>query len=231
MVLIEKWLRKKLRIEAAQNFLLALIFLAGGLVVLTITFFFTYAIVWFCVNTGASAVSQLVASKPLHITHPQILIACSVFLVLLFIGNARTSREYLSHYSVPNPAPPALIHSAGVGGSLLTLLANPGASGKMITDILYTGPRLLVGSVKAFLRSNQLLAIDTSGCAQALALLQESRQRVPCAELAEQLAGHNVVKVFTQLHGMNGVLFLDTDPPAVTIIDDLRKELLHCARP
>lgn len=227
MISIEKWLKKKLRIEAARNLLLALLSLAGGLVVLTITFFFTYAIVWFCVNFGASAVSQLVVSKPLHITPPQILIACSIFLVLLFIGNARTSRDYLSNYTVTHPASPALINAAGLGGSLLTLLANPDVSGKMITDILYTGPRLIVGSVKAFLRFTQLMAIDTSGCAHALKLLQESPQRVPCTELAEQLAGHNVVRVFSQLHAIDGVLFLNTAPPTVTLTDDLRQKLLH----
>jgi len=132
--------------------------------------------------------------------------------VLLFIGNARTSREYLSNYTVAHPASPALINVAGLGGSLLTLLANPDTSGKMITDILYTGPRLIIGSVKAFLRFTQHMAIDTSGCAHALTLLQESPQRVPCTELAEQLAGHNVVRVFSQLHAMHGVLFLNTAP-------------------
>jgi hypothetical protein len=205
-------LKKKLRIEAAQNLLLALLCLAGGLVVLTVTFFFTYAVVWLCVNHGASALSQLVANKRLHVTHPPILITCSIFLFLLFIGNARTSREYLSNYTVAPPSL-ALIRATGVGGLMLVLLANRDASGKMITDLFYTGPRLIVGAVKALLRSSQVMAMDMSGCAHALALLEESPQRVPCTELAEQLAGHNVVRVFSELHEMDGVLFLNTAPP------------------
>jgi hypothetical protein len=228
MISIEKWLKKKLRIEVAQNLLLALVSGMGGLAVLTITFLFTYAIVWFCVNFGASGLSQLVSNKPLHITHQQILIVCSIFLVLLFIGNARTSREDLSNYTLDHPAAPALFLSTGVTGSLLGLLANPDASGKMVADILYTGPRLIAGSVKAFQRSTHLMAIDTLGCACALDLLQKNSHHVPCTELAEQLAGHDVVRIFTQLRGMDGVLFLDTTPPAITLTDGLREDLLHC---
>jgi len=41
------------------------------------------------------------------------------------------------------------------------------------------------------------------------------------------LAGHNVVRVFSQLQGMNGVLFLGTVPPAVALTEDLRQELLN----
>jgi hypothetical protein len=227
MISIDKWVRNRFRVEAAQNLLLALISMVAGLLVLAITFLFTYAIVWFCINFGASAMSQLLDRKPLHITHAQIFIACSVFLGLLFIGNARTSREYLSSYTLSHPAPPYLVLATGIGGSLLSLLANPSASGKMITDILYSGPRLIVGSLKALLRSAQCMAVDTSGCARALTFLQQSHRRVECSDLAEQLAGHNAVKVFSQLHGLNGVVFLDTDPPAVTLTDELRENLLR----
>lgn len=226
MISIEKWVKNRFRLEAAQSVFIALLALAGGLVALAITFFFTYAIVWFCVNFGASAVSQLVASKPLRITHGQILIVCSVFLGLLFIGNARTSREYLSNYTLSHASSPALVHAGGIGGALLSLLANPDASGKMISDILYTGPRMVVGSLKAFLRFTQRMAIDTSGCARALTLLLQSPGRVPCSDLAEQLAGHDVVRVFSQLQGIDGVVFLNTDPPAVTLTDELRENLL-----
>jgi hypothetical protein len=42
--------------------------------------------------------------------------------------------------------------------------------------------------------------------------LQESPERAPCADLAGQLAGPNVARVFFQLHGLDGVLFLETAP-------------------
>jgi len=225
MISIENWVKKKFRLEAALSLLLALLCTASGLVILTITFFFTYAIIFACVNGGASGVSQLVANKPLHITHSQNLVASSIFVGLLFIGNARTSREYLSNYNLGHPAPPALIFATGITGSFASLLANPDPSAKMITEILYTGPRLIAGSFRAFLRFVQCLAGDTSGCAQALMFLLESARHVPYADLAGQLANHDVVRVFSQLRGIDGVLFLNSDPPTIALTDQLRRDL------
>jgi hypothetical protein len=225
MISIEKWVRSRARLDAAQNVLVSVVSMVAGLVVLTATFFFTYAIIWAGVNMGASALCQLVAGKRLHVTHAQILIACSVFLVLLFIGNARTSREYLSEYGeFPPPGPRYyLALPLGAPGSLLL---NPRASAKLITNLLYIGPRLIVCSGRALLQFRQCLAVDASGCARALEVLLQRPQRVPCTELAEQLADHDVAAVLSQLRRIDGVVFLTQDPPGFTLSRELRLDLL-----
>ena len=71
--------------------------------------------------------------KALHLSSNYIFIICSFFLILLFIENFRTSREYLNSYVLQNPVSPGVVMIAGLGGALVTLLANPDASGKIIS--------------------------------------------------------------------------------------------------
>jgi hypothetical protein len=122
--------------------LLSLLAFLTGLVILFLTFWFTYAVIWFGM-LGISAASELLFDKRLALTHVWRLLLSSVFIVLLFVGNARTSREYLSNYPKRNYPGPALAAS-GLAGSLLCLLGYPQTSAKMICDLLYTGPRLVV---------------------------------------------------------------------------------------
>ena len=60
----------------------------------------------------------------------------AIFIVLLFIGNARTSREYLTDYSRPG-----CLH---VCRSRILSMPYPGILSKIIADLLFTGPRLVV---------------------------------------------------------------------------------------
>jgi len=120
----------------------ALAFVAG-LVVLFLTFWFTYAIIWFGM-LGISAASELMFNQRLALTHIWRLILSSIFIVLLFIGNARTDREYLADYPRRNYRGIGIGTQAGVAGALVCLLTYPGASTRMISDLLFTGPRLVV---------------------------------------------------------------------------------------
>src|SRR5439155_4639132 len=129
----KKWLKRRVAREAAANVFLASLALAASVVVLGITFFFSYAVVWFGFNLGVASFSRLLFNSSVHISHPMILLVCWVFVVLLFIGNARTSREYLDTLPKRNYVPSASM-PGGVFGALGTLLAYPGASARMITD-------------------------------------------------------------------------------------------------
>src|SRR5437762_761800 len=83
-------------------------------------------IVWFGFNAGVSGLSQLLFNQRPHISQPVILLVCAVFLVLLFVGNARTSRDYLNSLPRRNYVPSASM-PGGVFGALGNLLAYPGA--------------------------------------------------------------------------------------------------------
>jgi hypothetical protein len=123
--------------------LVSLLALIAGVVVLFLTFWFTYAIIWFGM-LGVSAASELLFNTRLVLTHIWRLVLSSIFILLLFIGNARTDREYLADYPRRNYRGIDIGTQAGVAGALVSLLAYPGASTRMISDLLFTGPRLIV---------------------------------------------------------------------------------------
>ena len=118
LALLHQWLDKKLAARAWLNVLGSLLGLAGGALVSAFTYFLTYGIVWFTVNFGMSAAAELAFGKRLHLSHKTMVWICVIFLVLLFVENLRTSREYLSSYTVKHAAPGQLVAEAGALGSL-----------------------------------------------------------------------------------------------------------------
>ncbi len=160
--LIQKWLKKKLSFQIAGCLAVSLLSSMTGIAILAITFFFSFAIIWFG-RFGVSAFSELVFNKPLLLSSHAIYVICGLFLVLLFIENFRTSREYLNSYVLQNPVSPAAAGLAGVFGALIALLANPDASGKIISDLLFTGPRVATYSILSFRRAVRLMNANVTG--------------------------------------------------------------------
>jgi hypothetical protein len=146
---------QRLKASIGSGLLSVVAFLAG-LAVLFATFWFTYAVIWFGM-LGVSAASELLFTKRLAISHPWRLALSSLFIALLFFGNARASREYLSDYSRRNYPGGGTGMQAGLLGSLVCLLAYPETSSKMISDLLFTGPRLVVYSRRMLARSIELI--------------------------------------------------------------------------
>ena len=94
---IKVWLKRKNSTRAAGRCLLAIAGLLAGVVVLFLTFWFTYAIIWFG-WLGVSAISDLAFGKQLHLTHEWRLLLCGVFLVLLFVQHLRTDPSHWGDY-------------------------------------------------------------------------------------------------------------------------------------
>src|SRR6267143_5803817 len=94
---IQFWVRKKKTHGCAQHALLGLLALSAGIVVLFLTFWFTYAIIWFGWG-GVSAVSELLFSKKVYLTHGMRLLCSGVFVVLLFVQHFRTDPSHWGDY-------------------------------------------------------------------------------------------------------------------------------------
>jgi hypothetical protein len=232
-LLLERWLRRKRATTVALRFLSAITLLTLAAVTLVITFFFTYAVVWFGYNYGVSAVSELLFSKRQHISHRTILTICWCVLALLFLTNARVSRDYWNSGSV-RKSQWSYLWVAGVAGSLVALLVNANASAKTITDLLLTGPRLAGASIHAFCGALLLLKTDVRACSDALAVLAGRTSSVSTADLRGSLGCSDPEKVLAQLLALDTVLLLRTEPPAVTLNPDLRdhfQDLLGPAAP
>lgn len=155
----------------------------------------------------------------------QIVVICTLFLVLLFIANFRVNREHLTSYRVKHPVSPAGVAMTGFSGALIALLSNPDASGKISADLLLSGPRLIVYSILALNRASRWIHINVDACVEALVVLLNKPSRVSLNELAISLRRYNPIEIFFQLQEIEGVLFIGKDPAGITLTEDLRSEL------
>ncbi len=216
---IKLWLQRKKSSGATARGLTAVAALLGGLLILFFTFWFTYAIIWFCVP-GISAVTELAFSKKLRLAHEWRLILCGVFVLLLFVQHLRTCPWHWGDYGkVDGDRAWVLTRSVG---PMAALLSAPGASANMIADILLSGPRLTTGAWKLWRESRRLHFLDEEGCAQLLSFLASRTGAVPYEELRE--AGWE--EWFGQLRSLDGVIFLEK---GITLSSELRQELHQLA--
>ena len=217
---VENWVKRKKAAEVAGSLGTGLVALVAGCLILFLTFWFTYAILWIGMQ-GVSAFSELVFSHRLRLSHETRLIGAGLFLVLLFIGNARTSREYLGTY--PKEDYPATL---GLGGDLLSslgiLLAHPEAASKMSSDLLYTGPRLVTGSWGLFRRAGRMRRVDAEGCGAVLNLLATCPGSVSHEALAEAFPDRDLAALTRQLRDLEWVVPLEK---GLSLTHDLRNEL------
>lgn len=217
---ITTWLKRKKTSGATTRCLLAFVALLAGLVVLFLTFWLTYAVIWFGMR-GISALSQLAFSERLQLPHQWRLILSGVFLLLLFVQHFRTNPWHWGDYPDRDyVAAPGLHARAGLAGAFGVMLAYPGASANMIADILLSGPRLISGTWTLWRESRRLAALDVEGCGQLLNFLASRPTAVPYEEL--RAAGWE--EWFGQLRSIDGVIFLEK---GISLSSELRQELLR----
>jgi hypothetical protein len=212
---IKAWLKRKKSSGAAARCLLAFVALLAGAVVLFLTFWFAYAVIWFCVP-GISAVSELAFSRKLRMAHEWRLILSGIFLALLFIQHFRTNPWHWGDYGEIDEDRAWALGRAF--GPFAALLSAPGASANIIADILLSGPRLFMGSWNLWRESRRFGALDEECCGQLLAVVASRHSAVPFDELRE--AGWE--EWFSQLRCIEGVVFLEK---GLTLTPELRKEL------
>jgi len=221
---VKIWLRKKKSLGFAQNAAFGVVALLAGLVILFLTFWFTYAVIYTCIM-GVSAVSELVLNKRVHLGHTGRLIGSDIFILLLFFQHFRTDSSHWGDYPKRDyPIVPGLGMRAGLFGGLGLMLAYPGASANMVADILLSGPRLVVGSWGMFKRALTLKRMDENGCGELLTFLWSKTGVVPYDDLKS--AGWEVW--FPEMHCIDGVNFLQQ---GLTLSGELRTELNALAWP
>ncbi len=214
------WLKnKKSRLALAKS-LLAVASMFGGLVVLSITFWFTYVIIYVGMN-GISAVSQLTVGTRLKLSHEWRLVCSGLFL--LFIQHLRTCRHYWSEVDFEGFDPRRAILFRGYFGPAGAFLASPRASAKIISDFLMSGPRLVTYACEIMVKSWRLWKLDETTCAQLLLILASRATATPYQELKE--AGWE--EWFSQMRLIDGVVFLEK---GISVSAELRRELITVAK-
>src|SRR5947207_11195226 len=185
-----KWLRKSLRNQIILNATGSLAMLLAGIGILVVTWGFVYIVSLFALGSWLGFH---------HWAHP---VVAFVFIPLFFWGNARTSREYLSEYSVTTGTSSDTVvnfHLPGVG---MASNVNPLApdtihtGAKMITDVLYSGPRVVTTAFRLLGKCLRLRRVDLEACGAVLAALFGAGRKLSFQEIVDALPGINPVIIF-----------------------------------
>jgi hypothetical protein len=196
--------------------------LLGGFAILTATWGVAYLVSLYALGPWVGFGSRI------HLA------AGLVLIPALFWGNARTSREYLSEYSVTVGTVSQEVVSFWLPGVGMASNVNPlapntiHAVAKMITDCLYTGPRVVGWSASMFRKAARMRRLDVAGCAAVLAALLDAKRKLAFQEIVSDVEGIDPVRVFPQLHEIEGVLFLQAEPAGLSLSEELRRDLLQC---
>jgi hypothetical protein len=220
---VQHWLKSKLATQIAVTLVGAMVAFVVGLIALFLTFWLAYAVL-FIGERAVSAVGELVWSKRLRLAHAWRMAVCAVFMLALFVEWLRRSPWDLGKYRAVN-APPfrrtAVSHGGG-WGDIAMLLANPQASSTLVTEMLYTGPRLVIGVARLIRAARRLGCIDRPACAWALAFLASHDGAVTHPELVAAWPEADWERLRFDLARIPGVVSLEK---GLSLTHDLRAEL------
>lgn len=219
---IQAWLQKRLSIAGAWNLVAMAGCLLGGLLVLFVSFWVAYGVIWF------------ISHSIFPLSHRVILFIAGGFMTLVVILGARQNWQNLD----------PLEQQVRLGGQMdITLTPWPRlgvgldtdavkysafeirSTASVINSILCGGVLLVLGSLPKLRRFRRLRRIDVGGCARVIALLHAAAKRQSFSEIVERLPGLNPVNVFDDLRYIDGVLFLSREPPGLMLDTEVRSEL------
>jgi len=198
--------------------LTALLSCFGGIVCLFVTWGLTYLVSFLTLGPWIG---------PRHWIHSA---SGIVVIILLFVAQVQTSREYWSEYSVTTgdggPVVTFYLPGVGVVSNVNPLAPNTvRTAAKLITDCLLTGPRLLGATANEVRKASRLKRLDTAACAEVLALVLAAGRKMSFQEIVKARSGLDPVTIFLQLRDIDGVLFLQSEPAGLTISAELKETL------
>jgi hypothetical protein len=217
---IKTWLTRRIRARSVQSLVGGFLTLLGGCVVLAATWGLCYLVSLVALGTWIGHHDWVHSVVGL------------IVIPVLFVGNARTSREYLSQYSVTTgTASDQVVHfyvpGVGMGSTVNPLAPDTIHTGvKMIADCLYVGPRIVVSAFRQFRKGLHLRRIDVEGCAAVIAVLQARGRKMSFQEVVNSIEGLDPATVFPHLQEIEGVVFLNAEPGSLTLTSELKQELI-----
>ena len=190
--------------------------LLGGLLVLFVTFWVVYGVLFVAVN------------RWVPISHETRLLISAAYLVLLFLGYARSDSEYLSQLRVEtvDGRPAYSIHLPGgwhVSNVNWLNPTNVQSLAKVISQLLFTGPRALGSAWRNAVKARALLQANAANCTPVFPILLARGKRAPYAELAA-FAGTEPPKVFGDLLLIDVAQHLQS-PPGLVVSSAVREQI------
>jgi DnaJ like chaperone protein len=219
MVVVERWLRRKMIMEAGLSVMLALLSLAGSILVLGL-------LLGFVIMIGLMAGFFLVpgsahTNEALHSSLRMALLFGVGFIGLVFLGNAfsRGERAVDVRFRIKRNQ-----HGEKVFSTYVT------SPTKDMEDLLYIGPRLFNATFGHIRNAHLQMNLDTVSCAKLLCVLLSRNSRFSFQELNVKAGLRHSLELLPQLHFVEGVVFLPSHPAGLSLTDDLRKELFGLFR-
>ncbi|MDB6124430.1 MAG: hypothetical protein JWQ71_3423 [Pedosphaera sp.] len=211
---IKKWLRRRMLQESLINLGLAILSFSFGLGVFAFTLggvcilaFIAYPdkkdlVNWLYNGTASRSVSMMVIGA-----------LAAMVVILMFVGNAINQRG-----ADEMPYGPARRGRKYRSNSVFSM-------GKSFADALYIGPSLLIAAMGFLRQSVRQDRLEVENCAKILSILLTRNSRFSFAELTRQSNISNTMRVVPQLMEIEGVVFLKSDPPGLSLTAELREEL------
>ncbi len=215
---LEVFLRQRIRSAVTFHAVGSFFALGFGSVALIVTFWVVYgAIYWgfqWCVPHS----------------HGMRLIISAVVLALLFIGNARTDRDYLTSYKVDTvdgrEAYTIDIPDVGILSNLNFFSPNTVNSlTKMIAQLLFIAPQLISGAWRLAARSVDLSHIDAKPAARVTEVLLLRKGRVPFSDLFLAIDEDTASAALRDLAVLDAIQFLDSHPSGVMLTSTFRQTI------
>jgi hypothetical protein len=219
---LEQWIEQKRRRQMPIILLLASLAFLAGLLVLFLTFWLLYALL-FVMGWGVSAIVELFASREFMIPHFWRLLLAGAWLIGVCFGYACNPMSNMD----PIPARDYVgwsptFHGGGTAAGLVMLAAYPGATAHLLRDLFQTGPRLIHGALALGRMYSALKAIQPSFCAIFLERLVRAGGAVTWDELQNIHGPEYLEAAVIQLRSIDGVILIEK---GLTLPPELRREL------
>jgi hypothetical protein len=206
---IADWLATRSRrdaiIYAGATGLLALC----GVFALAATYIFTYLVLW----------GLVCGFVPRVLLHP---LSLAVVVSLFFLQRRFDGSDFEPvHVDAGTRGELTLRLSRLTGSSWLMYLDKPGGDLnpllRMVTNLLFLGPRLFRVSWRMWTVTRRLRAMDTSTIAAALDALMQAGGRIAIGEVVQDFPHHDPQQLIENLTTVDGVILLASDPPGLTL--------------
>ncbi|HSG71424.1 MAG TPA: hypothetical protein VLA12_13470 [Planctomycetaceae bacterium] len=215
---LQKWLTKKLATQQILLWLGAVASLLVGAIVLYLTFWMTYGLLWFT------------TSWFINLSHSTLMIVSGLILLFLFIANATTDRGYLDEIEL-NVGPHREIQllvarASGMGWMMAFSDAKAARSTiKMISTLLFTGPRITVECVKLIQKASRMRKIEIENCSIVLLQAIKLGKRLTFESLLDDFSKESLPTLISDLSLIEGVVLLRSEPPGLTLAPHFVEEL------
>ncbi|MEI7728941.1 MAG: hypothetical protein WCO56_05195 [Verrucomicrobiota bacterium] len=217
---VEAVLANKVQEELQSHWLATWLLGAAAVGVVFFTFWFIY-LFW------SAALGTFMESR-----HWFRMALSAAAVMALFYLHFRRRRTYSTELTIPlkgGTAPLDIYLPVQFGQVLMSpeYFAPPAFIGplKYLALGLFLGPHVAATAQYAHRCRPRLQAVDVSACADIVVLLMGFNKRVPLAEIVEAFPQLEPPVILRQLARLSGILFIQGETPALTLSEDLRREL------